>query len=170
MQRARLLLMRHAKSSYPQGVPDHERPLSARGESDAQAAKEWFLGEGAQLIDAKARVFVSSALRVQQTWQIVSPALPTVSVQQAPTIYEAAVSTLVNLCAPSVAEGHDTLLVGHNPGLEQLADFLGDDDRSVQSWRIREKYPTCAIVVLEFDDDSWSIDSARVSSFVIPRG
>ncbi len=169
MRRARLLLMRHAKSAYPQGVPDHDRPLSARGEADARAAREWFLGDGAQLLDAQARVLVSSALRAQQTWQIVSSALPNVSVEQAPTIYEAAVSTLINLSAQSIAEGHDTLLIGHNPELEQLADFLGDNEQSVQSWRMREKYPTCAIVSLEFDDGTWSMNSARISSFVVPR-
>ena len=58
-----LVLMRHAKSDYPAGVPDHERPLAPRGTREAGLAGDW-LREHAPAIDA---VLCSSAVRTRQT-------------------------------------------------------------------------------------------------------
>lgn len=162
--------MRHAKSAYPGGIADHDRPLNERGERDARAANEWFVRKGSNILGTEPQVLASTALRAQQTWQHVSSALPNALVQQAPQVYEALVSTLVNLIAPFIDMGQSTLVVGHNPGLESLVDFLSDPDDSLDSWQTREKYPTCAIVALEFKDDSWSRASARVTDYVVPRG
>jgi phosphohistidine phosphatase len=169
MLRPHLVLMRHAKSAYPEGVPDHDRPLNERGQRDARKALDWFAHTGSQFLGTEPAVLVSTALRAQQTWQQVRSSLPNASIQQAPHVYEAAISTLINLSAPSIDNGQSALVIGHNPGLGGLADFLGDPQESVESWRVREKYPTCAIVVLEFKDDSWSMNSARVTDFVVPR-
>ncbi len=169
MGAARLVLMRHAKSAYPAGVPDHDRPLSERGLRDLQAARRWFAGQGTTLIGERPTVLVSTALRAQMTWQGVEAELPAAVVEVTPKVYEAAVSTLIDLCAPSIDRGQHTLIVGHNPSVEALAEFIADPARSVAEWNQRDKYPTAAIAVLELDDDSWAQDSARVASFIVPR-
>ena len=68
-----LVLMRHAKSDYPDGVTDHDRPLAARGDREAGLAGDW-LRETAPTIDA---VLCSTATRTRQTLErtgIVAPA------------------------------------------------------------------------------------------------
>ncbi|MDP2288664.1 MAG: histidine phosphatase family protein [Actinomycetota bacterium] len=162
--------MRHAKSAYPLGVADHDRPLSGRGLRDASAAQLWFSDHGAEILSQDPCVLVSTALRTQQTWQAIQSGLPTATVQHEPRIYEAAVSTLIDVCAPSVSAGKDTLLIGHNPGVEGLADFLADPTTRPDVWAQREKCPTAAIVVLEILDDSWAGASAIISDFIVPRG
>lgn len=170
MSYGRLVLMRHAKSAYPVGVPDHDRPLSERGVGDVRAAREWFAGTGRAFLGEEPTVLVSSALRTQQSWEGIRSAIPSADVHQSPGIYEAAVSTLIDLCSGPVLSGRHTLVIGHNPGLELLGDFLADPDESVLSWREREKYPTSAILVLELKDESWANASARATAFVVPRG
>ena len=166
----RLVLLRHAKSAYPVGVADHERPLSARGERDSRAAMDWFADHGRALLGADPKILVSTAVRTQQTWRGIEPAFPGADVESCAEIYEAAVSTLIDLCSPVMESGRDILLVGHNPGLELLADFLGDPARSDPVWSQREKYPTAGIAVLAIEGQSWARDSARVEAFVVPRG
>lgn len=168
--RGRLVLMRHAKSAYPTGVADHDRPLNERGERDVVAAQQWFAEHGAAVLGSSPSVLVSTATRTQQTWQGIKPALPDASAEQAPRVYEAAVSTLIDLCAPRIAAGQSTLVIGHNPGIEALANFLADPSLSVPKWAQREKYPTAAIAVLEFIDDTWALDCAVMRDFVVPRG
>jgi len=167
---ARLVLMRHAKSAYPEGIPDHDRPLSPRGKRDAQAAAQWFAEHGAVHLGPDPVVLVSSAVRTRMTWEIVRSAFGQARAQDTPAVYEAVVSTLVNLCAGPIGEGRSTLVIGHNPGIEQLADFLADASASAPEWSQREKYPTSGIAVLDFKDDSWAQDSALVQAFVLPRG
>ncbi len=167
---ARLVLMRHAKSAYPEGVPDHDRPLNARGMRDAQAAAHWFAEHGAEQLGADPAVRVSSALRTQMNWDLVRTGFGKADAHSTPAIYEAVVSTLVHLCAGTIGAGRGTLVIGHNPGIEQLADFLADPAASAPEWSRREKYPTSGIAVLDFKDDSWAQDSAIVSAFVVPRG
>jgi len=170
MSYGRLVLMRHAKSAYPVGVPDHDRPLSERGLRDVRAAREWFAEDGRDFLGDEPAVLVSSALRTQQSWQGIASSLPLAEVHQCPGIYEAAVSTLIDLVSPTVLSGRHTLVIGHNPGLEGLGDFLADPVESVQPWREREKYPTAGILVLEIKNDSWANGSADAIAFVVPRG
>ena len=170
MPGTRLVLMRHAKSAYPDGVIDHDRPLSERGLRDANASRLWLAGKGRQILGPKPKILVSTAMRTQQTWLCIQPAFDDADSESSAAIYEAAVSSLVDLCAPLIESGRSTLLIGHNPGVELLADFLSDPARSTSSWTRREKYPTSAIAALSFIDDSWARDSAWVEDFVVPRG
>ncbi|MDO9485078.1 MAG: histidine phosphatase family protein [Actinomycetota bacterium] len=170
MTRGRLVLMRHAKSAYPTGVPDHDRPLNERGQSDVIAAHKWCSEFGSQLLGPRPAIVVSTALRTQQTWQGLASAFPDAHVQHSSRVYEAVVSTLIDLCAEQLAAGLSTMVIGHNPGVESMADFLALPGASAPAWVSREKFPTSAIAVLELTDDSWSRHSAVVSTFVVPRG
>jgi len=64
----RLVLVRHAKSAYPYGVPDHDRPLAGKGRRNAQAVGAWFVGEGPR----PDLVICSDAQRARHTWEIVA--------------------------------------------------------------------------------------------------
>src|SRR4051812_30590615 len=82
----RLVLLRHAKSAYPSGVPDHERPLAGRGRRNALACGRWLRSDGPRIQLA----LVSDAVRAAQTWEIVSGALATVPAsRRVPGIYTA---------------------------------------------------------------------------------
>lgn len=156
----RLILMRHAKSDYPAGVADHDRPLNARGRRDARVAGEWLADHAGRLVRGEVSVLVSSAERAQQTWAIAGTGLPA-RVTTEPRIYEASVSTIIDLAAAQ--DSGTVLIVGHNPTLEQCVRHLAalEDDVVMK---------TCAIAVLECDDGgSWGSGSAELSELHIPR-
>ena len=67
----RLLLLRHAKSAWPEGVEDHDRPLGDRGRRDAPRMGAYMASAGLQ----PGFALVSSARRTQETWALVEPAL-----------------------------------------------------------------------------------------------
>src|SRR4051794_41904037 len=68
-----LVLLRHAKSAWPEGVPDHERPLAGRGRRDAPEAGRWLRQVGLQFD----LVLCSTALRARQTWELAAAELDT---------------------------------------------------------------------------------------------
>lgn len=171
----RLILIRHAKSDYPFGVPDHNRPLAERGLRDAPQIGRHLRDEPWVTPTSSLSVVVSSALRAQQTWLAAAAELEA-SVGQVPyvtesRIYEASPSTLRTVVAEH-ADADTVVVVGHNPGLVQLVAELGcpSDTRS----RALEKFPTSAVAVLSSPEGGADVLNAigtfDVSSFVIPRG
>lgn len=161
-----LILLRHAKSEYPLGVADHERPLSDRGRRDAPVAARW-LAENAPDID---RAVVSSARRTQQTWEAVAKSLPDLPMTIEPRIYEASVRDLRAMLAETPAETSTVLVIGHNPGLEDLAGELINAGDPAARRALSVKYPTSAIAVMRTDDDWTNLQSTELISFAVPRG
>ena len=166
----KLVLMRHAKSDYPSGVPDHDRPLNPRGRRDAAAAGIWLAEHWDDYLGTGAIVLLSSATRVQQTFELLAPSIPEAPIREVPELYEAAVSTIIAAVQEPVAHGQSVLVIAHNPGLEQLATFLTQTSTSWDRTRMLTKYPTSAIAVLGFNDEAWSNASAELIEFAIPRG
>lgn len=152
MRQRRLLLLRHAKSSWADpALDDFDRPLAKRGRDAAPL----MAAEMARLGLVPDLAIVSPALRTRQTWALVAPALqPAPDVTFEPTIYEAAAETILEAIARTPARVATLLIVGHNPGLEQLALHLaaGDSDAGAMT-RLREKFPTGALAHLAFDGD-----------------
>lgn len=147
-----LLLMRHAKSAYPLGVVDHERPLNDRGRRNAQVAAQWL---SAQPIET---VLVSSARRAQETWQIIAQYVDHPA-SMVPELYEASDTTIADIVA-SQADGL-TLVVAHNPGLEDYVVRYGRPGASLDPWQqLRHKFPTSAIAHLR---------EGVLVDFVVPR-
>jgi len=161
-----LLLMRHAKSSYPPGVADHDRPLAPRGIREAGLAGDW-LRANVPPIDA---VLCSTATRARQT--LAETRIDT-SVRYSERLYGATPGTMIDEINP-VAETLGTLLVvGHEPTMSALAIGLaganGTDAAAVQ--RISEKFPTSAIAVLTVAGD-WKdleLNGAALIGFQVPR-
>jgi len=154
-----LILLRHAhaESALP-GQADFERPLSATGRDEAGAAGDWLRAHALQ----PGRVLCSPALRARQTLGGLGLS-EAADVRMAPTIYEATPGTLIDL-ADAHRDAHPLLLVGHNPGLEQLVALL----HSGRSGHYRGM-PPGAIAVLEFADSAaMEPGSARLSWFWWP--
>lgn len=140
-----LILLRHAHAeAAANGQDDVDRPLSRQGQAEAEAAGNWLKSNG-YLPD---RVVCSSARRARETLEQVLSVVGYVEQRQEPRIYEATPGDLM-----AVADEHKelsrVLLIGHNPGLEQLAALLS----SGQSGDFRGM-PAGGIAVLKLPVDA----------------
>ncbi len=154
-----LILLRHAHAdASASGQDDLQRPLSTTGLAEARAAGEW-LREHALQPD---RVLCSHAVRTRQTLAALGE-LGCTDVREEAAIYEASPGTLIAL-ADTHRDARRLLLVGHNPGLEQLAALL----HSGQSGDYRGM-PPAGVAVLEFPVEA-AIEPgvARLSRFWWP--
>lgn len=155
-----LILLRHAHAEpAAPGQDDFDRPLSLQGQAEAEAAGRW-LREHGYLPD---RVVCSPARRTRETCEAVLGALGYAELRQEPRIYDATPGRLIQ-----VAEDHRdlgrVLLVGHNPGLEQLVALLS----SGQSGDFRGM-PAGAIAVLSLPDElAMEPGIARLAAFWWP--
>lgn len=163
----RLMILRHAKSGYPDGVEDHERPLAQRGREAAPCMAAYMAGE---LLLPDAAV-VSTALRTRQTFALVASALGNPPHRFERRIYEAPSDQLMRVVAETPDSTPSLLLVGHNPGCAELAARLtGFGDRYAFA-RMTTKYPTCGLAVLDLDVESWADiveRCGRLERFVTP--
>jgi phosphohistidine phosphatase len=161
-----LLLLRHAKSAWPQGVADHERPLAPRGEREARLAGDW-LRAHAPAVDA---VLCSTATRTRQTLARTRIDAPVNYVDRLYDTTPGMVIEEINRVGPDV----ETLLViGHEPTMSSLALGLATEDGSNTNAaeRISTKFPTSAIAVLR-TGEPWAqltLDGAALVDFHVPR-
>lgn len=161
-----LILLRHAKSDYPAGTADHDRPLAPRGVREAALAGDW-LRANAPAPDA---VLCSTATRTRQTLQRTGLDAP---VRYVDDLYDAAPGTVI-ATINTVADDVATLLViGHEPAMSSVALGLAGapgTDASVAQ-RISEKFPTSGIAVVHVPG-RWAdvqLGSAALVDFAIPR-
>jgi phosphohistidine phosphatase len=167
----RLILLRHAKTEpeAPTGR-DQDRRLNDRGREDAATIGTW-LTDNDLVPDT---VLVSSATRAQQTWaivgdQITSDAAPDVS--NLPELYCAGPATMLQLIRGIPDAAKRLLLVGHNPGLHELALALtGHHPHRSQS--LPGSMPTAGLVVIDFSTDDWSqvgFGEGQLEHFTSPK-
>ncbi len=165
----RLVLLRHAKSAWPSGVPDHERPLAGKGRRNAHAVGDWFATEGPRPDLA----LVSDATRTQQTWEIVRGAFATPpATRLEPRIYMADVGNLLDVIH-EVDEGVGTLcLVGHEPSMSETTLLLASPDSAhAVVAAVETKFPTNGVAVLALSS-TWgelAPGKALLESFSVPR-
>lgn len=164
----RLLLLRHGKSAWPDGVADHQRPLAPRGEA-AVPLMARFLAKQLALPDL---VLVSDARRTRETFAKLSGEIFGLAHRLEPRIYEAGAGSLLRV-VNEVAEDVGTLmLVGHNPGMQSLALRLAHSANSAPDdlVRLNRKFPTAGLAELAFVGP-WSRlgpGAARLASFTTP--
>jgi phosphohistidine phosphatase len=165
----RLMLLRHAKSSWPSGMQDAERPLSDRGE----AAARLMGGYMAHHSLVPERVLCSPARRTRDTWTGVSAQLPApVDVVFDGRLYVAGRQGILSAIRDQDDAVDELLLIGHNPGLQEAAEWLIASGDVEQRERLREKFPTAALAVINFALDKWSDvheRSGRLEHFITPR-
>ncbi len=115
-----LILLRHAHAEpAASGQADADRPLSQVGREEAQAAARWMAEQGLM----PDRVLVSPSQRTRETAEAVVSALGLTGVQEDPGIYEASPGDLMTV-ADQHRDAKSLLMVGHNPGFEQLAALM----------------------------------------------
>ena len=164
-----LYLLRHAKSSWDDaGLSDHDRPLAPRGQRAVKKLAAHVRDEGV----APDLVLCSTAARTRATVDPLRKALGNPEIRYLPELYAAWDDALLDILWNVEPEARTLLLVGHNPGLQDLAVRLtasGDDDLRR---RLEEKLPTGALVTLTFRADSWAAvgpGSGRLTGYVVPR-
>jgi phosphohistidine phosphatase len=118
-------------------------------------------------------VLVSDAKRTQQTWDLVKAAFPSPpAMRLEPRIYEAAPARLLSVVEDVPSACKTLMLIGHNPGMVGLALALsGHGDRYALS-RMRRKFPTAGVAVLDFATEDWAditAGSGRLDRFVTPK-
>ncbi|WTX92714.1 histidine phosphatase family protein [Streptomyces sp. NBC_00637] len=165
-----MVVLRHAKSAWPDGVPDHERPLAPRGLRDAPTAGR-ALAEAGCVPDL---ALCSTAARARGTWELAAAEWDTPApVRFDPRLYGADVPGLLEVVHETPAEVGTLLLVGHNPGLEELVLDLAGDGTGEALDEVRLKFPTSAIAVLAWYGPGWrslTQGAAVLTSTTVPRG
>ncbi|WP_297325205.1 phosphohistidine phosphatase SixA [Nitrosomonas sp.] len=148
MQKHQLIIMRHAKSDWSEGNgSDFERPLTPRGEKAAKQMGKWL--QHRYRID---RIICSPAVRAKQTCQLVTEQLrlPQNHIRWESGIYDASLNDLISVIKKYSEDIHTLLLIGHNPGLDQLLCYLSRDPPPVNS--TGKLLTTAAIAVLDYGD------------------
>lgn len=158
--------MRHAKSDYPTGVVDHQRPLAPRGIREAGLAGDWLRGN----VPPIEQVLCSSATRTRQTLDRTGITAP---VDFSDRLYGATPGTMIEEINGVPDEVSTLLVVGHEPTVSQVALGLADpqDSDHDAAAQISMKFPTSGIAVLRVPV-SWSaleLSSARLVTFHVPR-
>lgn len=164
-----LYLLRHAKSSWDNpGVADFDRPLNKRGRRAAKAMAKHFRKSGVH----PAAVLCSPAVRARQTLEPIAPTLDEKAVTFDRRVYEANWPTLLACLADLPASLPSVLLIGHNPGLQQLARHLvGDDACDSADSPLSEKFPTGSLAALSTRVEAWRelrAGTCHLDSFVRP--
>jgi phosphohistidine phosphatase len=165
-----LSLLRHAKSSWDDPVErDFDRPLNGRGHRAARRMGEWLKDEP-QSFDL---ILASPALRIRQTIEGVEAGL---GARLAPVfekrIYMASAASLFDLVRETPDTVGHLLLVGHNPGLEDLLLLATEGDTSALRKEAELKYPTATFASIALPVDRWAEiaeGGATLATFVRPR-
>ncbi len=165
-----LALLRHAKSSWSDPVTfDRERPLAARGLADAPLMGKAMAERG---IDPEL-VLCSSARRTRDTLDLVLPELrvePKVVYEDA--LYHASAEEMLGMLHALQPGASRVLLVGHNPEIHSFAlDLVGSGPKNYRD-RLRAKYPTAGLAVINFDGGLWksiTVNSGTLSLFLTPK-
>jgi phosphohistidine phosphatase len=165
-----LHLLRHAKSSWDDPVErDFDRPLNGRGHRAARRMGEW-LKESGLAFDL---VMASPALRIRQTIEGVEAGLGArLQPHFDKRIYMASAASLFDVVRETPDSVQTLLLVGHNPGLEDLLLLATEGETSALRSEAESKYPTATFSTLSLPAASWAEvteGGASLVRFVRPR-
>jgi len=163
-----LYLLRHAKSSWSDpSISDAERPLAQRGRRDAKRIAEHLVRLGVE----PELVLCSAAVRTRETLDRVRRAFDAgVTVQIEAELYGASAYELLERLRAVGEDVASVLLIGHNPGLQDLALDLASSGSGIA--RLEAKFPTAALATLEVPTATWSELSAGeavLTAYVVPR-
>jgi phosphohistidine phosphatase len=158
-----LYLMRHAKSSWKDAsLIDADRPLNKRGEHDAPFMGQ-LLAERGVIFD---EIISSPAERSLATLQYICPLInfPFTKVKISPALYDASTMELIIVIKEIDVNIKSVLLVGHNPGLTELANYLSGNPI--------DNIPTCGVVELFYKRKTWQeieLGSCETGFFEYPK-
>jgi phosphohistidine phosphatase len=163
----RLYLLRHAKSSWDDPtLADHDRPLAPRGRRAAKVIAKHLERNGI----APELVLCSGSRRTRQTLDRIAPGLgDRAEIQIRSELYAASSADLFELLRELPDEVESVMLIGHNPGIQDLTLSLARG--GPETARVRSKFPTAALATLELGG-SWrglAPRAAELTSFVKPK-
>jgi phosphohistidine phosphatase len=171
----RLMLLRHAKTENdaPSGR-DQDRRLDKRGRHDAAEIGGWIGRHPPFFPDL---VLVSNAIRAHQTWEIAWEAMkelaPEPVVELVPDLYGADRAQLLQVMRDaSASDPARLMLVGHNPGMHELALTLAGSGDAAGRRALADNLPTSGLAVFDFDINDWTkvaFRRGRLVLFVSPK-
>ncbi|HEV2451240.1 MAG TPA: histidine phosphatase family protein [Streptosporangiaceae bacterium] len=160
----RLIVLRHAKATHKPGFPDVDRPLTSRGERDADAAGQWL--HARQIVPDL--VLCSTSRRTRETWDRVALALAGnsggtgVDVRYDSRLYQADAGETLEIIAGDAGDEQTLLLVGHNPAAQQIVSRL--------TARNDLELPTSALAVIGLGDwDNLARGAGTLQSVWTPK-
>ena len=162
-----LLLLRHAKSDWTRDTDDLDRPLNPRGQRDAAQLARWVHEQGLK----PDLILCSPARRTAQTAEALcaQTGFPYADIQWNDDLYLAPVHVLLDALADLPAGARRVMLIGHNPGLEDLLLYLAP---AAEAQRHKDKLLTTATLArLSLPDSAWALQRgvATLQQFVRPR-
>lgn len=156
----RLILLRHGKAEAesPSGR-DFDRGLTQRGRRDAALTAQ-ALAEAGFHPDL---VLVSTAARAAQTWGAAASVFPDARVEETPALYDIAPGEILALVRGEGAEVGTVMVVGHNPGLSDLAAWLAQEAATGDnSRRLLDGFPTAAAAVIGFSPPTFRLFTPKI--------
>ena len=168
----RLLLLRHAKTEHdaPSGQ-DQDRRLDDRGRLDAAAIGGWIVRH----LSVPDLVLVSTAVRAQQTWEIVRQAMQDAAradaappkVESLDELYAADPAQILQIIRMAeTTSPRQLMVIGHNPGMHELALALAGSGDAAAKKAIEDNMPTTGLAVLDFAIEDWNEVAFRRGTLV----
>lgn len=165
----RVFLLRHAKSSWDSEGDDHDRDLAPRGRQAADRMAAYLQAENI----APALVLCSTARRARETLARVVPALHgTGRIEFEEGLYLASGGAMLRRLRRLDDDVASVMLVGHNPGMQELALLLGEHGDEDMLRRLRSKYPTGGLAEIAVNCRHWrdlGAEQGTLVRFVVPR-
>ena len=166
----RIYLFRHGKSSWSDpGLEDRDRDLNARGRAASEKMGKWCAAYGV----APDMVLCSTATRTRETLARLLPHLKaTARIEFEDGLYLASAAEIMARLRRLEDEVKAVMVVGHNPGLQELGLLLADDGAAGTLAKLNAKFPTAALADLSADLKRWrdlDADTARLERLILPR-
>ena len=166
----RLAILRHAKSSWDDpGLDDFNRPLNTRGWKAARRMGRELKQRGITfdlVMSSPAARTRETIDGVQEKYDFAAP------IEFESRLYGASEATLLELVRALDEAVKAPLIVGHNPGLEELIAELTRDDRKGYRRRVAGKFPTGALVIVELPAGRWAeveAGSGKIVELIVPK-
>ena len=164
-----LYILRHAKSDKGNpALADFDRPLNERGLREAADVAALMSARGYE----PARILCSSSRRTRETLAPLVPLLKSdTTIELTRRLYDASVETLMAAIREQSREVRSLMLIGHNPGLEELARILPGGGDGAAMARLRTGFPPASLAVIGFDVGEWrdvSPGEGRLAAFEVP--
>ena len=170
-----LLIARHAKSDWGNpSLPDHDRPLNARGRRDAPKVARAVAAAGCVL----ERVYSSTSARTRETWARMRPELtrlgalgPRPLVEWRRDLYLASAADVQAVVRAAPADADAIMVLGHNPAVHQVAARLSVRGEPALLERVARHMPTGAVAVVELDAPRWdaAASGGMLARLILPR-
>lgn len=164
-----LILLRHAKTErQSDSGEDHDRRIDARGRGDSALIGAWLAAQHPQ----PELALISDATRTHETWEIVGSHLSGCGAEFLDTLYLASAMKIFKTIRRAPNSVVSLLVLGHNPGLHELAWNLAGEANATERAALAENLPTCGAVVLEYPVSTWgevALHKGRMCAFVTPK-